>query len=261
MQPTTIEEVLTRLTAIINDSINSNSRAGYFAALYYKVTYSVQQGIANNQFEDGPRMEQLDVTFANRYLTAYDQWKNKQPMTASWQVAFETVEKRSALVLQHLFLGMNAHINLDLGIAAVETMQGKEFVKLCNDFNTINAIISSLTNQVIAELDRISPLLSLLGFHATRNNSILIQFSIDCARDGAWRFAEELSQLSGTAYDQCIADRDKGIGQLGQTLVQGSTLLKLTIWFIHLWEWKQPSRIIKVMHEAKKQYLKVAEME
>jgi hypothetical protein len=261
MQATTINEVLERLNAIISESERTDSRAGFFAALYYKVTYSVQQGILTNQFEDGARMEQLDVTFANRYLAAYDQWKAGQPMSGSWKVAFDTVAKRQPLVLQHLFLGMNAHINLDLGIAAVETMQGKDFAALSNDFNNINSVISSLTNQVIRELDRVSPLLSLLGFHATRNNSILIQFSIDSARDGAWRFAEELSTKAGANLDGCIAQRDGDMTQLGRTLVNVSPLLRFTIWFIHLWEWKRASRIIRAMHEAKKRYLKVAEME
>ena len=43
----------------------------------YKKDMSVKEGIEKGRFDDGPRMEQLDVNFANRYLEAYDQWKNK----------------------------------------------------------------------------------------------------------------------------------------------------------------------------------------
>lgn len=48
-----------------------NDTAGYFAALYRKVTSRAKQGIADNEFEDGSRMEKLDVIFANPYINAY----------------------------------------------------------------------------------------------------------------------------------------------------------------------------------------------
>ncbi len=257
MPANSIDEVLSRLALIIEDSIKTGDRAGYFAALYYKVTDSVKQGILNNQFEDGKRMETLDVLFANRYLTAYEQWKTKKPTTGAWRVAFKTTSKRGPLVLQHLLLGMNAHINLDLGIAAVETTRGGNLQDSKKDFDSINTIIASLTYQVIGELNRVSPLLSLMGLHATNYNSILIQFSIGNARDGAWCFAEELTKYSGADYDKCIADRDNNITQLAESLIHASPLLHLTLWAIHLFEWKNASKIIRALHEYQKAYIKL----
>src|SRR5438132_477142 len=120
MPAVTIDDILLQLEDIITESIRTNNRAGYFAALYYKVTASVKEGIAGGRFENGPRMERLDVIFASRYLDALNAWKNGGPVTGSWRAAFEATKKSSLLVLQQLLLGMNAHINLDLGIAAVE---------------------------------------------------------------------------------------------------------------------------------------------
>lgn len=261
MPITTIDDVLARLEGIIEDSIRTNDRAGYFAALYHKVTFNVKQGIINNQFEDGKRMEILDVLFASRYINAYDQWKKGQPMSGPWRIAFQTVHRSSPLVLQHLLLGMNAHINLDLGVATVETMKEQPLQNIHHDFNNINTVISALTYQVISELNRISPILSLLGLHATNYNSILIQFSIGNARDGAWAFAEELSSLAGPAYDKSIADRDHNITRLAESLIHANTLLKITLWIIHLFEWKKPSRIIKALREYQKVYLKVEQVQ
>ena len=258
---TSIDEVLARLTAIIADSEQTGSRAGYFAALYYKMTFSVKQGIANNLFQDGPRMERLDVIFANRYLAAYDQWKTSSKPTGPWQVAFETVGRKWPLVLQQLFEGMNAHINFDLGIAAAETMKAENFEELSNDFNVINSLIASNSNKVIRELDTVSPLLSLLGLHASRYNNILISFSIDSARDGAWRFGEELSMLNGSAYDAHITQKEQDVTKIAQSLIHATPLLRLTLWVINLFEWKNPSKIIKMMNESKKPYLKMEQME
>lgn len=94
MPATTIDDILTQLESIIAESIRTNNRMGYFAALYYKVTASVKEGIAKGQFENGPRMEQFDVLFAGRYLDALNAWKNNQPVTASWQEAFDAPKNR-----------------------------------------------------------------------------------------------------------------------------------------------------------------------
>ena len=71
MLPTTIDEVITALEQIMDTCTRTGNRLGYFAALYYKVTCRVREGIRNQEFEDGARMERLDVTFANRYLQAW----------------------------------------------------------------------------------------------------------------------------------------------------------------------------------------------
>jgi len=50
----TIDEVIVHLDDIIARSIREQSRLGYFAALYRKVTVKVKEGIAQGRFEDGP---------------------------------------------------------------------------------------------------------------------------------------------------------------------------------------------------------------
>src|SRR5947207_2335420 len=121
MQLLTIDEIILELEQIIDHCIKTKNKAGYFAALYHNVTCHVKTGIANGDFEDGARMERLDVIFASRYIDAWHAFNNKTPLSQSWNIAFQQVSKWPTLVLQHLLLGINAHINLDLGIAAVET--------------------------------------------------------------------------------------------------------------------------------------------
>jgi len=255
MAYTTIDEILSALSNIIAASERSGDRVGYFAALYYKVTLKVKEGITRNEFENGPRMEKLDVLFASRYLDALQQWRKGLPLTQSWQVAFDATRRSSLLVLQQLLLGINAHINLDLGIAAVETVQGQPLDTIQKDFDAINTIISSLTYQVIHEINRISPLLSLMGLNAGNTDSLLIQFSIDNARDGAWCFAEDLYTKQGAAYDTCIKSRDKNIAQLAGALIKSSGLIRITLWIVHLFELKNPKKIIHIMHTYKKKFM------
>jgi|GEM_PF-1932562 len=76
----TIDEVIAILETIIIESEKNNDPLGYFAALYQKVTIKVKEGITNNFFENGPRMEQLDIVFAKRYLDAWYCYKNNEPV-------------------------------------------------------------------------------------------------------------------------------------------------------------------------------------
>jgi hypothetical protein len=205
-------------------------------------------------------MEQFDVLFANRYLTAYDQWTGKQfdQLSQSWSVAFKATEQSSILILQHLLLGMNAHINLDLGIAVTEVAKANNvpLATLNNDFNTINTILASLTYQVVSELDQLSPLMSLAGLHS-KNDSLFIQFAMDNARDGAWCFAEDLYTKQNEAFNDAISQRDEGIAQLGAGIIDTKGLLALTTCIIHLFEDKNPAQITQVLNTYKKAYIRL----
>jgi hypothetical protein len=249
MLPSTIEEVIIELERIMDDCERTNCSLGYFAALYHKVTCRVREGIVNNEFEDGKRMERLDVSFANRYIAAWRQQESGQKPTASWLVSFDARRKRSTLVLQHLLLGMNAHINLDLGIAAAEIAAANDLQEVRKDFAAINGILAMLTGDVMSVLRRVSPFLSLMGLHQSRYNSILIQFSISNARDGAWCFAEELYNAKN-AGDKILDARDRTISELGKGILHVTGLMKITLWLIHLFEWNKPTRIIRELRST-----------
>lgn len=70
MQATTIDEVITRLEAIIQQTIIDENPRGYFAALYYQVTVTVTEGITIKYYTDCASLEKLDVIFTNRYVQA-----------------------------------------------------------------------------------------------------------------------------------------------------------------------------------------------
>lgn len=206
--PTTIDDVVARLTDIVEDAKATGSRIGYFPALYRKVTIQVKQGIAAGRFENGERMERLDVIFASRYLDAYDAFRRGEQPTASWQFAFDVTEQWSPIVLQHLLLGMNAHINLDLGIAAARTVPAEGLADLREDFNRINEVLASLVGGVQQELAEIWLTLRLFNRYLGSVERSIINFSMERARDHAWSVAERLSPLEDEAQQRLITTLD-----------------------------------------------------
>ncbi len=217
MLPKTVDDVIEALGEIIQNSLNVGDRLGYFAALYRRVTMAVRDGIKSGQFEDGARMEKLDVTFANRYITAYQQYQAGEIPSRSWLLAFEAGKNENLCILQHLLLGMNAHINLDLGIAAGRTAGKVEALK--PDFEKINQILASLVPPVEQGLSSISPhFTEMVHFDETAEDHLL-SYSMEKARDEAWNFCSSLAGLPLPEQIPKIQTRDSEASLLGTGLL------------------------------------------
>lgn len=246
--PVTIDEVIVQLEKIISFCETNKNRAGYFAMLYYRVTCKVRDCIKNKDFDNGERMERLDVAFANHYLQAFYLWIDGKPTSLSWKIAFDSVSDNSCLVLQHLLLGMNAHINFDLGIATQYIMKGLDIEEIHNDYNTINGILGSMIASVEAGLSKINPLMKLLRLDIFKIDDMLVNFSIIIARDGAWTFAKELSGITGNAFETSVKARDQSISILGISIAKPKgLLLKIVVSIIRVFDKKNVSRTIQFL--------------
>lgn len=215
----TIDDVIAALDAIIQRAWDEHSRIGYFAALYRRVTRAVKDGIAQNQFSDGPLMEKLDVVFASRYLNALFAYQSNANLSRCWKVAFDACPDDSRLILQHLLAGMNAHINLDLGVAAAQVSPGDQLPHLKADFDQINAVLAAQVSAVENEMALVSPLVKDVSYVGLQAESSLINFNIDLARDTAWFTAERLANQPAALLDVTIDGLDLAVSLEGQTIL------------------------------------------
>lgn len=232
----TIDEVISILDNIITTNKEKNDPLGYFAALYRKVTLKVKEGVENSFFENNERMEKLDVIFANRYIHAYYNYQENKPVTASWNIAFKLSKDYWPIVLQHLLIGMNAHINLDLGIAAAEVMKGHDINNLEGDFNKINEILSSLVNEVENELASIWPTLKKILHYTRKVDNFLVDFSMELARNGAWDFAKDIHPLSDQELDNAIQTRDIKVSKKAKIITNPGIIVSIIFGIIRLGE-------------------------
>ncbi|WP_231424527.1 MULTISPECIES: DUF5995 family protein [Pedobacter] len=244
----TITEVISRLDDIINHSFVAKSRAGYFACLYRKMTVAVQNGINDGLFADGPRMEKLDVIFANRYINAYCCNSNKTSLTSSWKSAFNAT-LQPYTVIQHLLMGMNAHINLDLGIAAAETAKGSNIQLIKKDFDLINNIIGSLINIVQKDLEEICAPMKLVKYVDNESKESVINFSITAARNTAWANAVGLSAVPPEIYDQYINSLDEKINVVARNIINPNFSQNLILRTVRIFEPNDVGEIIKFLKD------------
>jgi len=228
--PNTIDEVIDQLTEILTWSKENGNRLGYFPALYNRVTMEVKKKIDQDYFDDNDRMEQLDVIFANRYIEAFNEYRNNNICTQSWQLAFDTTKLWHPLVLQHLLLGMNAHISLDLGIAAATVTDGKNIDSLRDDFMKINEVLGALVDNVQDQLSRMWPLLKPIDWIAGQLDEKLSKFAMSIARDAAWQVALDFSKLKTDKEKlRYIHYRDGRVAAFGNKLAYPGLTLSLVI--------------------------------
>jgi hypothetical protein len=243
----TIDDIIARLDQVIERCSREHSKLGYFAVLYRNVTVQVQRSINAGRFEDGPRMERLDVIFANRYLDALDRhWRGEKP-TKSWLAAFQAAHIHSPIILQHLLLGMNAHINLDLAIAAVQTAPGAELPALKRDFYEITVLLDEMIDSVQERIDLVSPWFRILDRVGGRTDERICAFAIGEARDLAWRAAERLAALSPAEFEREATQHDEIVARLGQDIRSPGGLLGYGLRLIRVRERHPVRKVIDVL--------------
>jgi hypothetical protein len=184
------------------------------------VTTSVRRAlVAGTVFEDDARMERLDVVFANRFLDAWDQHGAGGAPSECWRVAFEALDDPAPLVAQHLLLGMNAHINLDLGIAAATVAPEPAALEaLRPDFRTVNGVVARLVRVLEDELGEISPRLARMEAFAPSLEDRVFDFGLDAARDAAWALARELAATPADGWEAVIRTRDAEVAAAGRAI-------------------------------------------
>jgi hypothetical protein len=171
--------------------------------LYTHVGGALTHALALGQFEHPEALRRLNEVFVDRYLTAFRAYRAGQPTTASWNAAFAATDRSRLCLLQHVILGINAHINLDLAIVTAEAIPVDELAALHADFNLVNEIID---------------------------------FSTRIAREQAWNGAQRLARLSGAERDHAIAELDAATARLARAVADPPWHLGLLTFVIRLGE-------------------------
>jgi hypothetical protein len=247
MEIQTIQDVVTQLTQIVEQCESSKNKAGYFAALYKRMTAAVMEGIAAQQFEDGIRMEKFDIIFARRYLDAYTAYFSKTACSLSWQTTLNCCSDNSLIVLQYLLMSINTHINLDLAIAAATIAPGNSIYALQNDFNHINNLINSLIDDVQECLEEVWFPMRFLAKIANGQQKAVLNFSIDKARDVSWANAVLLANMNDEQRNVYIHQMDESVNFLSNRIKSPDVITCFMLRLIRATEYDDVARTIKLI--------------
>jgi Family of unknown function (DUF5995) len=217
----TASDAATALRAIARSQPDA---LGYFPALYARVTDRVAAGISERRFEDGPRMDAFITEFADHYLQAF---RERATRARCWQACWDVVHPDALLIVQHLLLGINAHVNYDLPqtVAGIARRDG-DWSAVRRDFDAVNSILAATAVDVLRDLDRVSRWTNEV---ASLGGGRLFNFSLRAARDQAWFAAQRLAGMDAEQESGYLRELDDLVAVLAylisRPLVPGASLI------------------------------------
>ncbi len=249
--PKTIDEVINELENIINDTLKEPNYLGIFAYVYKRTTIEIKKAILDKEFIANDDMEAFDVLFANLYIKAYWDYKSNTTISTCWKASFDAKNEKIT-ILQHLFMGMNAHISYDLGLAAATFSDNLENLEASKeDFMKVNDILKRLINEMQDKISKVSPLLFLLDWLGLKNDEKFADFGIIQARNQAWFFANSLKKAENIdAHEEVKTIQDELVSKTSQWIHRPKSFwIRQVISFIARFEEKKISTIIAKLKE------------
>jgi hypothetical protein len=124
-----IDGLIENMTVLLVPLRQRQDPRRFFHATYLRTTQAVRAELSAGGFEDRAWVERWDVAFAQFYLDALEADLAHGAVPGPWAAAFAAAGMRDREVppLQHVLLGMNAHINYDLPQALLAVITDSEF--------------------------------------------------------------------------------------------------------------------------------------
>lgn len=242
-----IDDVVRLLGVVVDRCRTARDRRGYFAGMYLSMSAAVRRRAeAGAYFDDPDRMARFAALFANRYLHAMATFDVGGGPTRSWRTAFACNQRSDRLILQHVLMGINAHVNLDLGVAAAEVAPGQAIEGLAADFGRINDIIADLLDEVQGAIGRFSPLLDVLWRVDPADDEIL-NFSFRVARDEAWRNAVMLARQPPAERAATVDSIDRRANVLARLVIEPGGILGRAVAVVRHTERDDVSEVIDAL--------------
>lgn len=157
---------LAQMTTLFEQWQAAHDRRAIFLGCYRLMTRNMLDAIEAGRFHDGEWVSRLLERFASYYFVALERFEQDGPGTPPvWKVAFDATRDEDVTTLQHLLLGVNAHINFDLVFSLYDLLR-PEWASLTDlqreerhaDHQLVNHIIGETTDAVQDQVvERFSP--------------------------------------------------------------------------------------------------------
>lgn len=236
----TVKQVESALEQFEMWCIKNNDLRGVFATAYLQITTAIAEELSRKSFNDNEWSALYLIRFANLYREALLNYEKKdhQLVPKSWKLAFDLAGENEGFIIQHLLLGINAHINHDLALALNDVGIDSKREEKYQDHTEINIILEKATNdlkQGIAE--KYAPILVRLDRGLGSIDDDVTAFSIPKAREHAWAMAVALavsrSDIEKNILQTSLDEQSAVVARLilasplrSQALKQKVTLLK-----------------------------------
>jgi hypothetical protein len=192
----TLDDVVAGLGSLETEFRRRKDRRCVFLSLYGIVSAEMRERVRQQAFADAEWVHRYAVAFANLYtraLTAYDAGRFHD-VPKAWRLCFDRARAGTGLVLQDMFLGVNAHVNADLPYALAAISIDPDRAARYQDHAAVNQVLGAVTERATHRLTELyAPGLQSMDDCAGQLDELVSAFSLDIARDSAWEAAVALA--------------------------------------------------------------------
>lgn len=184
-----------------------NDRRAIFLTLYGIVSAEMRARVAEGAFTDNAWVKRYAVAFANLYRTALEDYDagRMDAVPKAWRLCFDAAKAGRGLVLQDMFLGVNAHVNNDLPSALSSVSIDPDRPGRYRDHAAVNAVLGSVTERATQRIAALyAPGVTLLDDCAGQLDEMASMFSLEVARESAWEAAVSLANAR-TSFEKRLA--------------------------------------------------------
>lgn len=172
-----------------------------FLKCYGMMTDNMLSALDHHRFVDSDWVHVLIEHFADYYFRALDSFTQDEAVSPRvWQLTFRAAQQSDLQLVQHLLLGVNAHINYDLVFAVVDLLTPEWKVSSptlragrYQDYCLVNEIIGRTIDEVQDEiLEQDNQVMRYLDFALINFDEWVISRVITNWRDQVWNLAIQL---------------------------------------------------------------------
>jgi hypothetical protein len=154
------------MTTLVDHWEAAHDRRAIFLGCYRLMTRNMLDAIEAGRFHDGAWVTRLLDRFADYYFTALERYEQDASRTSPvWKLAFDATRNAEVMTLQHLLLGVNAHINYDLVFSLYDVLEDEwagdtpeQRAQRHADHELVNRIIGETTDVVQDQVvEQVSP--------------------------------------------------------------------------------------------------------
>ena len=160
------------------------------------------------------------------------------PAPRCWTATWDVAARGDLLVVQHLLLGINAHVNYDLPRAVVEVAgRGGDLAAVRPDFDAVNDVLADTYTAVLRDLDRVT---RWANEAAALGGGRAFNFSLRAARRQAWGAAERLHPLDDAGRAAYAAELDRLVSVLAYLVTRPPVAARPFVWLARRLEEQDP---------------------
>ena len=192
----TLDDVVAGLVAWEIRFRQQQDRRAVFLSLYAVVSAEMREQVARRAFADNEWVHRYAVAFANLYREALEAYEGGRiaDVPKPWRLCFDAARAGTGLVLQDMFMGVNAHVNNDLPLALLSISIDPDRAARYRDHSAVNAVLASVTERATERIASLyAPGLTAMDDCAGQLDEMLSLFSLNIARESAWESAVALA--------------------------------------------------------------------